>query len=135
MIEITELLPATSSGLRAPARELLAPPACSVLPAGAALLSCELLLTADGSERRSAGFSADEVRGGPPAALEACAAGVELTLGHSCGTLFRGSLQASGLRWDRGGTVLFLPARAGYLQLGESSVSYTHLTLQTINSV
>jgi len=126
MIEITELVPATSSGLRAPARELLAPPVCSVLPAGAALLSCELLLTADGSDRLELSFSADEVQGGPSAALAACSAGVELTLGHPCGALFRGSLQASGLKWDRGGTVLFLTARADHLQVGESPDPHTY---------
>ncbi|MCS5626474.1 MAG: hypothetical protein NZ935_02750 [Planctomycetes bacterium] len=119
MIEITELLPATSSGLRAPAREILAPPVCSILPAGTELLSCELLLTADGSDRLELSFSADEVRGGPQAALEACGAGVELTLGHPCGALFRGSIQANGLKWDSGGTALFLTAGAGHQHSGE----------------
>ncbi|MEC9348095.1 MAG: hypothetical protein VX387_00125 [Planctomycetota bacterium] len=119
MIEITELLPATSSGLRAPAREILAPPVCSILPAGTGLLSCELLLTADGSDRLELSFSADEVRGGPQAALEACGAGVELTLGHPCGALFRGSIQANGLKWDSGGTALFLTAGADHHHSGE----------------
>lgn len=120
MIETIDLLPVTSSGLRAVDRELLAPPVCSVLPQGAAILSCELLLTADGTDRLEVSFGAEDVPGGPPAALEACCPGAGVTLRHPLGQLFRGSLHTRGLRRERGGTVLSITALADHRQVARS---------------
>ena len=59
MSEKTRIFPTTSSGLQLAPRQLQDLPVCSVLPPGATLLGCEVLLQADGFDHLEIVFSAD----------------------------------------------------------------------------
>jgi len=120
MTDTIDLIPVTSSGLRGAPGEMRVFPHCPDLPEGVGALSCELLLTADGSDRLEVFFSADEVPGGPATALASCVPGRDITLEHPSGILFEGRLHARELKRDRGGTVLSVVAHGGHRGVDKS---------------